>query len=321
MMKVFNTINNKVEEVEQLSFKLERDIQNLIEPNVETFFGLKFVKSEFKVDNYRVDTLCFNEETNSFFIIEYKKGSSYSVIDQGYTYLQLLLNHKSDFLLELSQYFNKVMRVEGVDWSQSRILFVSPSFNSYQKDSVNFKDLPFELWEIKNYSNNTVVLNQHQSTSKESIDSFDSSINDKKNIIQTVKREVQVVDEQFHLNKLDEGTFVKWLDLREKLEELENIEIEIKKPYISLNGQNKKICYFNFRKNYIVIEIIRGNVNPDGSKSKKYFTLDDPKNISVEGSWEWKTGTIGTIYRIKFDKSVNIDYIMFLIKQKYDSLR
>ena len=29
-MKVFNTINNKVEEVEQLSFKLERDIQNLI---------------------------------------------------------------------------------------------------------------------------------------------------------------------------------------------------------------------------------------------------------------------------------------------------
>lgn len=321
MMKLFDVKNNKVEEVEQLSFESEKIIQKLIEPHAETFFGLKFVKSEFTVDKYRVDTLCYNEEINSFVIIEYKKGSSYSVIDQGYTYLQLLLNHKSDFILVLSQYFNKVMRVEEVDWSQSRILFVSPSFNSYQKDSVNFKGLPFELWEIKNYFNNTVVLNQHQSTSKESIDSFDSSINEEKNIIQTVKREVQVVDEQFHLDKLDKGTLVKWFELKEKLEELENVEIEFQKPYITLNGQNKKISYLYFRKNHISIEIQRGNVNPDGSKSKKYFTLDDPKNISVEGSWEWKTGTKGTIYKIKFDKSVNIDYIMFLIKQKYDSLR
>ena len=67
--------------------------------------------------------------------------------------------------------------------------------------------------------------------------------------------------------------------------------------------------------------MLRGNVNPDGSKSKKYFTLDDPKNISEEGSWEWKSGTKGTMYRIKFDKNINIDYIMFLIKQKYDSLK
>jgi RecB family endonuclease NucS len=133
-MKLFDIRKNKVEEVEQLPFKLERDIQNLIEPNLDTFFGLKFIKSEFTVDKYRVDTLCFNEESNSFVIIEYKKGNSYSVIDQGYTYLQLLLNHKSDFLLILSQSFNKVMRVEEIDWSQSRILFISPSFNSYQKN-------------------------------------------------------------------------------------------------------------------------------------------------------------------------------------------
>ena len=63
-MKLFDVTSKKVEEVEQLSFKLEKDIQNLIEPNVETFFGLKFIKSEFTVDKYRIDTLCFNEETN-----------------------------------------------------------------------------------------------------------------------------------------------------------------------------------------------------------------------------------------------------------------
>ena len=144
-MEVFNLKNDKVEEVELRPFKLERDIQNLVEKNTETFFGLEFIYSELTVGNYRIDSLCFDNENNSFVIIEYKKGNSYSVIDQGYTYLQLLLNNKSDFLLTLSQHYNKVLRIEDVDWSQSKIVFVSPSFNSYQKDSVNFKNLPFFL--------------------------------------------------------------------------------------------------------------------------------------------------------------------------------
>ncbi len=320
-MEVFNIKNGKVEIVEPTPFKLEREIQNVIEKNTQSFFGLEFVRSEFSIGNYRIDSLCFDNETNSFVIIEYKKGDSYSVIDQGYTYLQLLLNNKSDFILTLSQHYNRVLRNEDIDWSQSKIMFISQSFNSYQKDSVNFKNLPFELWEIKRFSNDTVILNKHKSSSKESIDSLNSNNVEKKNIIQTVNKEVQVIDEEYHLNKLDDGTIQKWNDLKERLNELENTELEIKKPYISLNGENKKICYFNFRKNFISIEMLRGNVNPDGSKSKKYFNLDDPKGISEEGSWEWKSGTKGTMYKVKFDKNVNLDYIIFLIKQKYESLK
>ena len=121
-MKVYK-LNNKsnLQEVEQLSFKLEKNIQDLVEKNTESVFNLKFIQSELSVDKYRIDTLCYDSETNSFVIIEYKKGSSYSVIDQGYTYLQLLLNNKSDFLLVLSQHFNKVLKMEDIDWSQSRI--------------------------------------------------------------------------------------------------------------------------------------------------------------------------------------------------------
>ena len=96
-MEVFNLKNEKVEEVHVQPFKLEKDIQNLIEKNTETFFGLEFIYSELTVGKYRIDSLCYDNENNSFVIIEYKKGNSYSVIDQGYTYLQLLLNNKSDF--------------------------------------------------------------------------------------------------------------------------------------------------------------------------------------------------------------------------------
>ena len=81
------------------------------------------------------------------------------------------------------------MRRDSVNWSQSRIIFVSPSFNSYQKNSVNFKDIPFELWEIKKYSNQTISLNPIISNSKESIESISNTNN---NIIKTVSEEVKV---------------------------------------------------------------------------------------------------------------------------------
>ena len=317
-MEVFNLKNDKVEEVELRPFKLERDIQNLVEKNTETFFQLEFISSELTVGNYRIDSLCYDNENNSFVIIEYKKGNSYSVIDQGYTYLQLLLNNKSDFLLTLSQHFNKVLRLEDIDWSQSKIIFVSPSFNSYQKDSVNFKNLPFELWEIKRFSNDTIVFNKHKSNSKESIDSLTNSKN--QNLITSVSKEVKVVDEDFHTSKSTLNLVNKWKELKEDVSNLDGVEVIPKNNYISLMLNGKTLCYLIFRKNSISLEISRGNVNPDGSKSKNYFDLDDPKEISKEGSWEWKSGTKGTIYKIPMDKNTDLEYVMFLIKQKYNNL-
>ena len=99
-MDLYNLKKNKLEEVNRVNFKLEKEIQTLVEENVETLFDLEFISSEFSVGNFRLDSLCFDNETNSFVVIEYKKGSSYSVIDQGYSYMSIMLNNKSDFILE-----------------------------------------------------------------------------------------------------------------------------------------------------------------------------------------------------------------------------
>ena len=169
-MDLYSINGDTLNPVELNSFKKEREIQQLIEKNTETLFGIDFISSEFKIGEFRIDTLCFDNETNSFVIIEYKKGSSYSVIDQGYSYLSKMLNNKDSFILEYCRKKKVSVDVE-VDWSQSRIIFVSPSFNTYQKNSVNFKDMnKFELWEIKRFDNNTIVLNQYQSKSEESIE-------------------------------------------------------------------------------------------------------------------------------------------------------
>ena len=317
-MEVYELKKNQAKSLNLVPFKLEKDIQELVEKNTESFFNVEFIKTEYTVGKYRIDSLCYDKENKSFVIIEYKKGKSYSVIDQGYTYLQLLLNNKSDFLLTLSQHMNKVLSADDIDWSQSKIIFVSPSYNSYQKDSVNFKNVPFELWEIKRFSNSTIALNKHQATSNESIESLSSGKSN--SVIASVSREVKTLSEEDHTANSDEAIVAKWQELKDLLEVLDDLHIVPKKNYISLMLGNKTLGYFSWKKAFINIEMPRGNIKPDGTKSKKYFDLDDPKKIAQEYSWTWKDGTQGCVYRVKLDKKIDLDYLMILLKQKYRNL-
>ena len=57
---------------------------NLAEQNLKTILGIEFVKSEFALNNFRIDSLALDKEANAFVIIEYKRDKNFSVIDQGY---------------------------------------------------------------------------------------------------------------------------------------------------------------------------------------------------------------------------------------------
>ena len=316
-MDLYNLKKNKLQEVKRVPFKLEKEIQKLIEENVENLFSLEFISSEFSVGGFRLDSLCFDNQTNSFVVIEYKKGSSYSVIDQGYSYMSIMLNNKSDFILEYIEKTGKPLKKDEVDFSQSRIIFISQSFNSYQKNSVNFKDVPFELWEIKKYSNGTVSLNQHLSSSRESIQKIEGG---KSSLIKDVGKEVKSFDESDHTRKMNKTMLEVWEIFKSKLIELEGVEIVPKRLYITPMYGNKSIAFLWFQKNKIVIELNRGNIKTDGSKSKNYFIIDDPKKLTYEGSWTYKNGVQGGVYKINLDKNSDIEYVMFLVNQKLKNI-
>ena len=61
-----------LKKIEERKFKLEKDLQELTENNMETILGLQFVRSEFSLNNFRLDSLAFDKESRSFVIIEYK---------------------------------------------------------------------------------------------------------------------------------------------------------------------------------------------------------------------------------------------------------
>ena len=114
-MPIFKIEKNKLGSIKEQKIDLEKDLQTLTEENLETVFGLKFITTEFRLNNFRIDTLAFDNESNSFVIIEYKRDRSFSIIDQGYAYLSLMLNNKADFILEYNEKSKNSLKREDVD--------------------------------------------------------------------------------------------------------------------------------------------------------------------------------------------------------------
>ena len=112
-------IGQQLEQIKKSPFKLERDIQQLTEKNLNAL--LDFIRSEFSLNNFRIDTLAFDREAKAFVIVEYKRDKTFSVIDQGYAYLSLMLNNKADFILEFNESQYESIKRNDVDWTQSRV--------------------------------------------------------------------------------------------------------------------------------------------------------------------------------------------------------
>ena len=317
-MNLFRISGNQAEPVSRESFALEKEIQQLVESNIETLFGLEFVATEFAINEFRLDTLAFDPESGAFVIIEYKKGHSYSVVDQGYSYLSTMLNNKAEFILEYNERLSNNLKRTDVNWASSRVLFVAPSFNAYQKKSVNFRDVPFELWEIKKYDENLFSLSLCESTSTESIEGLSSS--GAKSVISKVTSEVKVPTESDHVANLRGELVNIWGSLREKLAEKDDTSFKVTNGYVSWKRGNTAVCFIHFRSNNLRIEILRGNTREDGERSKGFFDLDDPKNLTREKSWTWKSGASGHVYIVPLKEMSELNYVMFLLEQKYRSM-
>jgi len=316
-MDLYQITKSGLKAVEKSSFDLEKDIQVLVEANLGNLFDLQFVCSEFTVGEFRIDTLGFDEEASAFVIIEYKKGSSYSVVDQGYSYLSTMLESKAEFILEFQERTGNALKRDEVDWTQSRVIFVSPAFNTYQKNSVNFRDMPFELWEIRRYSNDMIGLEQHKPTSKESVEKISKS----SSVISSVSSEIEVVEESDHLSRSSEPCIELWEQIKEHFLSLGDTALSTKKHYVSIKRNAKAVCYVHFRKNNLAIDINRGVEYPDGTKSKDFFSLNDPKKFCAEKDFNWASGQKGMNYSFSVKSKDDLEYALWLIKQKYDSIQ
>ncbi|CAB5498328.1 Uncharacterized protein BT_4536 [Bathymodiolus thermophilus thioautotrophic gill symbiont] len=300
-MALFEINKDKLNYIKEEKFKLEKDIQKLTEDNLSMVFGLDFIKSEFSLNKFRIDSLAFDKKLNSFVIIEYKRDKNFSVIDQGYAYLALMLNNKADFILEYNENTKHTLKRNDVDWSQSRVMFISPSFTTYQREAINFKDLPIELWEIKKYINQTASYGQIQTDgAEESI----KTISKENDTINTVSKEIKVYTEDDTLSKANDEIKELYEKFKVSILNFDNIEIKPNKFYISFIKNSANVTDFEILSKSIKITINLGQ-----------GILNDPKEITRDVSNIGKMGNGD--YQIKITNDNDFEYILSLIKQSY----
>lgn len=300
-MPIFKIEKDKLTNIEETKIDLEKDLQSITEKNLEIIFGLKFVSSEFSLQGFRIDTLAFDEEVNAFVIIEYKKDRSFSVIDQGFSYLSLMLNNKDSFILEYVRKFKINIDQIKIDWSQSTVIFLANSFTIHQQNAINFKDLPIELWEVKKYNNQTILYNQFKSANAQ--DSIKTISKNK--TIENISREVKKYSTDDHF-KNNWGKSRELFDLLS--EKILNLDSRIKensnpKDYIGYKIDNSNICAIHVYKTKLRLDLVRVDEED----------LRDPENKIIKVPWkEWRWSK-----QCSYDvnNTNDVDYALFLVKQ------
>ena len=299
-MRLFKQNKSTLNSLKEKPFKLEKEIQKIVENNLEQVSGYQLIKSEFTIKSNRIDTLAFDEENRSFVILEYKRDRNYSVVDQGVSYLNLMLEYKADFIVEYNESQKNNLKRNEVDWSQSKVIFVAPSFTDFQRQSSNFKDLPIELWEIKRFENEIIVINPvKKSQSAPSIKQVQTK---EDSTIGKVVEEIKVYTEEDHLAGKSEEIIELYETYKNAILNLAtDIELFPKKLYIAFKKE-KNLADIHVQQKGLKIWI---NMHKGD--------LDDPKNITndVSRKGHWGNGD----YEVTISDTQNLEYIMSLIKQ------
>lgn len=301
-MTLYKLSESLLTEVTSVPFKLEKEIQTLFESNLELVTGLILVKSEFSIKNKRIDTLAFNPETKAFVIIEYKLKRDTSVVDQGFTYLNLMLDYKSEFILEYNENLDKNLKRDEVDWSQTRVVFVSTYFTKNQKQATSFLDIAIELWEIKQFSNATYIID----TIKRS--AFAPSLKPlavNSSNLEKIVTEIKVFTESDMFLRGSDMTIELYLKFKASLLNLyPEFEIKPKQEYLAFKSGKRNIVDFAIQKKALKIWI-----------NLKRGALNDPKGITKDVSEIGKAGNGD--YQIDVTDDSDLEYIMSLVKQAF----
>jgi predicted transport protein len=158
-MPIFEISDNKLLPVEQKNFALEKELQNLIENNLEVVFNCRLVATEFSTGAQhagRIDSLALSEEDNPV-IIEYKKVESSELINQSLFYLHWIQDHKGDFEIAAQKILGKGTPV---DWSNVRVICIAPNYKKYDLHAVQVMGANIELWKYRLFANNVLHLEE-----------------------------------------------------------------------------------------------------------------------------------------------------------------
>ncbi len=262
-MAIFEINNGKVKRIKPTEFKIEKELQKLVEENLETFFNCRLVASEFSTGNLhagRIDTLAISEDNNPV-IIEYKKVASSELINQSLYYLHWITDHKGDYQIAVKKSLNEDIEI---DWSEIRVICIAPEFKKYDLHAVQVMGSNIELWQYKLYENGIVSIDEVFRKSGTQTHPSDIEgknpvmVNAGKKAAQTRKNAQYTFEE--HVNRLNPDLVDLHTEIREYIVNLDSaVEETPKQNYISYKTSQNFVCLESQKRKMLIFL----KVNPD----------------------------------------------------------
>lgn len=157
-IKLFN-IGGKVTQLQSGNVTLEKELQTVIENNMETFFGVTFLASEYKTtDGGRMDSIGI-DENHCPVIFEYKRSIKENVINQGLFYLNWLLDHKDSFKVLVIEKLG-LQAAENIDWTMPRVVCIAGDFTKYDESAIKQMNRNVSLIRYKKFGNDLLMFEQ-----------------------------------------------------------------------------------------------------------------------------------------------------------------
>ena len=149
-------INGTASQLSPNAFNFERELQVLVEKNMETFFGITFLQSEFSIPNGRIDSLGIDENYCPV-IFEYKRSQNENVINQGLFYLDWLMDHKAEFkLLTIDKLGMDI--ANRIDWSIPCVICIANDFTKFDEHAVNQMQKNIRLIKYKKFGDDLILF-------------------------------------------------------------------------------------------------------------------------------------------------------------------
>lgn len=260
-VNLFRISEDAVNELEGTSVAVEKSLQALIEKNLETLLGVKFLASEHntgKTHKGRIDSLGVDENGGPV-IIEYKRSVNQNVINQGLYYLDWLLDHKAEFQLLVLKKLGEDAAKE-IEWGTPRLLCIAGDFTKYDEHAVQQIDRNIELIRYRKYGDELLLLELVNVTTAQT------------ELMTTKPKGTYKTVTEF-LNQADD-------DLRDRFESLkaflltlgDDVQMKTLKYYFAFKRIKNFACVEIHPQNRTILMFVK--LNPDNISMERGFTRD-----------------------------------------------
>ena len=165
-IKLFRLQGGQASELQGDASDLEKPLQTLIEKNLNTLLGIRFLATEYvtgKTHGGRIDSLGL-DENDCPVIVEYKRSTGENVINQGLFYLDWLMDHRAEFKLLVLETLGKAA-ADQIDWSAPRLVCIAADFTRYDGHAVQQINRNIELIRYRRFGDDLLLLELANSAS------------------------------------------------------------------------------------------------------------------------------------------------------------